>query len=311
MPKKTIFLTGATGFIGEELIRTLITNRYYTENYKILCLIRETSNSSYIKAISKLSLMFDFVVGDLKDYESFEKYLENADIIIHCAANLGYDNRKNLYKDNVIGTTNLIKAAEKYKIKQFINISTISAARKHLGHYGKSKLLADKELIKSKLNYTILRPAMVIGKKSHGFQKFVKYIKKLPVIPLTGSGNNRIQIVHVKDVVDGIVNAIENEKTDSKIYYLCNKRPIRYKDYIREISKALKLSKLIIPIPPKIIFILGNIYKLIFNKSVITKDGVLGLTLDYSFDISDSEKDLKFRPMGNKKAIMNGLGIGS
>ena len=162
-------------------------------------------------------------------------------------------------------------------------------------------------MIKSKLNYTILRPCLIIGKKSHGFIKFVKYIVKLPVVPLTGSGNNRIQIVHIKDVIKGILNSINNSRSFGNIYYLCNKKPIKYKNYIKAILKALKLRKLIIPLPVFAVIFLGKLYQLIFKKSVITSDGILGLTLDYHFDISASQKDLNFKPIGNMKAIRKSI----
>lgn len=295
--KQKLFITGATGFIGTELIKTLDKSRY-----DILCLVRKDSNLS---AIKKLNL--GYVVGDIKDYGSFASSIKGADTIIHLAANLGNADRKNLYKDNVCGTKNLVKAAEKYNVRHFIHISTIAVARSVLGHYGKSKLIAEKVVKVSPVPYTILRPGMVIGKRGHGFTKFVKYIKKLPIIPITGFGNQNIQIIHVADVVKGIINAINNKKAFGKTYYLCNKRPIKYKNYIRLIRKHIKVSKPIIPLPIPIIILLGNIYKLIFGKSIITKDGMLGITLNYKFDISDSEKDLCFMPMSNKAAVRKGV----
>lgn len=121
--KEKILVTGATGFVGSNLVRRLLK-----ENYEVHILTRENSNLWRIKEV--YSELIDWKV-DLNNEEKLKKIIEkiNPSYIIHLAIYGGYsfqNNEKEIFNVNLFGTINLIKAAENINYKCFINTGSSS-----------------------------------------------------------------------------------------------------------------------------------------------------------------------------------------
>jgi len=191
-----ILVTGSNGYLGS-------------------CFINQYKNKFSFKSFSLLT-------QKLEDLD-----FDNIDIILHCAA-LVHQKTEYSYEKyheiNVDYPLKLARLAKQNGVKQFVFISTIAVYGEEkekldenticnpITSYGKSKLEAEKELLKlSDDNFivSIIRPPMIYGKNAPGnIDSLVKLVKKLPIIPLGGIENKRsfisIQnLCHLVDVVIG------------------------------------------------------------------------------------------------------------
>jgi dihydroflavonol-4-reductase len=153
----TTLVTGAAGFLGSHVARQLVARG---ENVRVL--MRPSSNN---RAISDLSL--EYVTGDLRDASSLERAMDGVKRVFHVAADyrLWAKKPQEIYDSNVGGTKNLLAAAEKAGIEQLIytsTVATIAVDRPELpneftdakleemvGHYKRSKWLAEQEVLKA------------------------------------------------------------------------------------------------------------------------------------------------------------------
>jgi dihydroflavonol-4-reductase len=150
----TTLVTGASGFLGSHVARQLVARG---EDVRVLL-----RPSSHNRAISDLSL--EYVTGDLREPASLDRALKGVKRVFHVAADyrLWAKRSKDIYESNVGGTKNLLMAAENAGVEQFIYTSTVATIAvdrpqppnestetrldEMIGHYKRSKWLAEQEV---------------------------------------------------------------------------------------------------------------------------------------------------------------------
>lgn len=156
----TTLVTGAAGFLGSHVTRQLVARG---ENVRVL--MRASSSN---RAISDLSL--EYVTGDLRDAASLERAMKDVKRVFHVAADyrLWAKKPQDIYDSNVGGTKNLLAAAKNAGIEQLIYTSTVatiavdrpeipneftdSKLEEMIGHYKRSKWMAEQEALQAARN---------------------------------------------------------------------------------------------------------------------------------------------------------------
>jgi nucleoside-diphosphate-sugar epimerase len=106
---------------------------------------------------------------------------------------------------NVVGTKNIVEACRKNNAK-LIHVSTVNAIAGIKNAYGRTKELAEEIVVESEIDYVILRCTLIYGKGSPDMEKIIKSVS-MPIVPMIGSGKNKLQPVYVEDVVDAILKS--------------------------------------------------------------------------------------------------------
>jgi dihydroflavonol-4-reductase len=170
----TTLVTGAAGFLGSHVARQLVARG---ESVRVL--MRPSSNN---RAISDLSL--EYVTGDLRDPASLERAMKGIKRVFHVAADyrLWAKKPQDIYDSNVGGTKNLLTAAKNAGIEQLVytsTVATIAVDRPELpnestdaklgemiGHYKRSKWMAEQEVLqeaKAGLPAIVAMPTTPVG----------------------------------------------------------------------------------------------------------------------------------------------------
>ena len=285
-----IFLTGAGGFVGRHLIEKL-------KGHDVTCFVRK--DYDYLKD-------FKTVHGDLKFLSNVIDYIKDFDVVIHLAANLWVTDNHTMYLDNVVATKNIIEACKKNNIKRIITLSTSSATSENLSEYGKTKLEADKLIMNSKLDYTILKPTMIYGDGGRGFIRILRHIKKYPIVPVVGHGKTLMQPVFVEDVADAITKCLDNPKAIGKVYNIAGPKAITMNELFDAISVRLTgRKKFKLHLPVRLLYRIVNLMHPFNKKKRMSKEGIKTFYTDANLDISETVKDLGFSPI----ALEDGLKI--
>ncbi|MBU3912757.1 MAG: NAD-dependent epimerase/dehydratase family protein [Nanoarchaeota archaeon] len=275
-----ILITGGTGFVGSNLTERL------KRKHKIAIISREMKVFKGIK----------IVIRNLNNLESAQKFFKNIDVVIHLAYS------KNNYEENIIMTRNVINASKKFHVKKIILLSSMSAKRSHPDSYGKNKIEIEQIIKESGINYTILRPSIIYGPGSKSFDFIIEKIKKLPFVPIMGSGKYYIYPVSVDDVVFSIERCLDNKKTDRKEYDLPGGERIYFIDLINELKKSAGINKRNIKIPLSVC----KMVSIIFPK-VISRENINNMTENSLADFRDARKDFDYNPVKFSEGVKNGL----
>ena len=238
-------VTGATGFIGGNLVRELLK-----QGFRVRALARKDSSRRNIT-----DLEIDVAIGDLRDRTSLDRALEGCDVLFHVAAAYTFwtPDPTAIYETNVGGTENILAAARNAGIQKIVYTSTEStigieghnvgseeteATLDSLsGHYKKSKLLAERlalEMCQEGLPLTVVNPTMPVGpwdaKPTPSGQIVVDFLNgRMPAYVNTG-----LNVVDVGDVAKGHILALEKGRIGER-YILGNKNMT-----LRELLGALE-----------------------------------------------------------------------
>jgi NADH dehydrogenase len=152
--------------------------------------------------------------------------------------------KEDLYKIHVIGVTNLLK---NFKDAKFIHVSALSC-ESQTTEYFKTKFAAESLIKSSGINYTIFRPSIVYSKESE-FLNILGKITKLPITPVIGNGEYKLQIIHLQDFCKILTDSVFREECKNKVYEVGGPEKLRFIDILRMYKEkfGIKSKELHIP----------------------------------------------------------------
>ncbi|NIM89946.1 MAG: NAD-dependent epimerase/dehydratase family protein [Candidatus Aminicenantes bacterium] len=304
-----VFVTGATGMVGANLVRRLVQNKD-----EVTILVRKTSSHPFLDGL-KVKRAY----GDLGDFDSVKRGMKGSDYVYHLAGYISYNkkDRKKLFDINTSGTRKVMKAALDLKIKKVVHCSSTAALGigdskgdilteesefsprfKKIG-YMYSKKLAEDEVLKAHqegLNVCLVNPTSIMGAGDEKMNSgaLFKNIKDNRLKAATPGGNS---IVAVSDVVEGLMLAMEKGRSGRR--YILNSQNIEYIDLFNIIAKVINSNKIKRKIPKIAYFPLVFVAMLlekIDKKAKLTPE-VLFFSFRFRyFDSSRAKKELGWIP---------------
>jgi nucleoside-diphosphate-sugar epimerase len=255
--KKKVFITGITSSIIQQLI-PLIDFKVYEITGLSRSLILETNNP--IKIIQ----------GDIQNPVSYKKYLIDCDVIIHAAAITHSANEKSYEEINFIATKKNIDFAKKWKVKNFIYISS-NTANSNNGAYSKSKILAERYLQENFKHWKIIRISEVFGgAKNEGLEKLIQNSLKKKVILYPKNMTSKFSPIYIDDASTLLYEKIFVNQEKNKILHINGKDYFTFQEILTLIRKNRKKSLITFGISKKMMFLIMRISKIIpFNIGVV------------------------------------------
>ena len=262
-----ILVTGASGFLGNELVKQLVAN-----NESVRIIVRPSSDISHLASIKD---KIEIVEADILDVPSLEMAFDGVEKIYHSAAVIGYDSSfyDAMYKCNIEGTANVVNIALSKGIKKLLHVSSIAAIggkpndliseetkwekNEWTTHYGITKMLAEREVWRAEqegLEVVMVNPGIILGSSSNENKATMRVFKRIASgkMPFYSNGTNGF--IDVRDVAK-ICIQLMNSPVHSERFILINQN-LSFKDYFERIAKRLNVQ------PPKRALnkTLGNVF---------------------------------------------------
>jgi dTDP-glucose 4,6-dehydratase len=297
-----LLVTGGAGFIGSNFVRMALTDKlpdFYVEQLTVLDLLTYAGDEENLKPISS-DKRYKFVKGDIRDLELAKKLMQDADQVVHFAAESHVDRSieggSEFVSTNVMGTQVLLDAAKSSNIKRFVHVSTdevygsISEGSWQEDHsllpnspYSASK--AGSDLLVRAYNRTH-KLDTVITRCSNNYGQYQFPEKVMPLfitniiegkkVPLYGNGLNVRDWLHVDDHCRGIALALTKGRA-GEVYNIGGGTELTNVELTHKILKAMGVGE----------------------EFIQPVEDRKGHDLRYSVDISKINKELGYSPQVN------------
>lgn len=235
-----ILVTGATGFIGRYLIETLLKDK-----------------SNHVVAVSRSKMIsnhpnLEFRQGDLYSLLDCEQLLEGCDKAIYLVHSMSPSSRlsQGHFRDfDFILADNFAKAAESKGLKEILYVSGIVPDKKDLSAHLASRLEVEQTLCSHKTPVTTFRCGIVIGKGGSSFEMLQNLVDRLPMIALPRWTQTKTQYVYIKDLVDIMVKALNQDTKASVSYDVGSSDSLSYQKLLKTYSKITHRNNIFISLP--------------------------------------------------------------
>jgi nucleoside-diphosphate-sugar epimerase len=264
--------------------------------------------------------------GDFRDVAPLREAFRGVDVLYHIGARRDHWGlpRRDYIDSNVLGTRNVLEAAESAAIPKIVYCSSVGVYGydfqylpvdeahpfgTRLSYYHESKRLAEEIVLSSKLPIITVRPGWIYGPNDDngGVTQMLIKLARLR-FAFVGKGRNRIHPVYIDDVVNGIIAAGRSEEY-GEAFLLLGPEPLTFEEYVLAMCRALGITVPTLRIP----YVIGQLSsygleplwlaknrilgkKFLGDKPPMTRDTLAGISADRFYDTSKAQRLLGHVP---------------
>jgi uncharacterized protein YbjT (DUF2867 family) len=291
-----ILVTGATGFIGQHLIKQLVEAQH-----PVCSLIRPSPRERSFAPGVKIHI----VAGDLSDLPALRVALYHATHVVHLAGVWEETDRDTFESANLQGTRNLIEAMKEVGVKRILTIGSIGAHTHSAYPFMRVKAQMDDIVEASGLDYTVLESSAVYGTGDDWTETIALALRRFPFFfPIPGDGRARLQPLHVNDLAKCILACIANDKTSRKTYIVGGPQQMTYDDMVNIVMQATHHMRRKRYLPPASAARWSNFMRgFIGGRTLYTKTQLDLLSIDRTTNLDAVSFQFNFTPVRMANAL--------
>ncbi|MGB7933306.1 MAG: NAD-dependent epimerase/dehydratase family protein, partial [Gammaproteobacteria bacterium] len=209
---QTIAITGATGFIGQNITRQLIKS-----GYRVRALVRSVERAGCLPAGG-----VDLTYGSLEDNVSLESLTRGAYAVVHCAGAVRGATQEQFDHANAEGVMRLLRVLEAQDTPpRLLALSSLAAREPQLSFYTASKYRGEQVLVNEarRVAWDVLRPPAVYGPGDREMLPLFRAMAR-GVAPVPGALHARFSLLYVDDLAAAVLAWIRSGTADNGIFTL-------------------------------------------------------------------------------------------
>jgi nucleoside-diphosphate-sugar epimerase len=282
MNQTRILLPGGAGLVGQNLVARLKARGYNN----IVVLDKHRTN---IDVLRKVHPDVTAIFADLAEPGDWAQHFDGADLVVMLQAQIGAPTLEPFIRNNITATRNVLDVIKRYQIPYTVHISSSVVNSVGEDFYTDTKREQEEIVLASGIE------CVVLGWLS-------RFMHRVPVFPIPGSGKYMRQPLYVGDFCNVIISCIES-RVKGQAFNITGLERVDYIDIIRQIKRATRARCAIVRIPYGLFYVLLKVYALFSKNPPFTADQLKALTAGDEFEVIDWEGIFKIRATPFAKAM--------
>lgn len=237
----TVALFGGTGFLGRRIAKELLL-----AGASLRIVARHPERTSIAEEGCG---RFEKVAADIRDAAAVENALKGADAAVNAVGLYVEKGDLTFQAIHVEGARRLADLAWQQGCGRLVHISGIAADATGRSGYLRARGLGEEAVQRAMTEAIILRPSALFAESADFVSSLVSLASSLPIFPLFGRGETRLQPVFADDVARAAVAVIAPQSAAAKIYELGGPEIYRYRDLVEMVMQAAGKRPLLLPLP--------------------------------------------------------------
>lgn len=294
-----LLVTGATGFVGRNLVRGL-----REEGISVRALVRDPAKAGWLK-----DLGVELAAGDVTDTASLEKAAWGIERVVHLVGIIQEAPGATFQGVHVDCTRNVLEASKKAGVRHILYMSALGTRPNAVSEYHKTKWQAEELVRASGIPFTILRPSLIYGKGDGFTTRLTQAIKFSPFLPVIGSGSSKVQPIFIQDVVSCTIKAVTSTRIPDMVYELGGPEQLTYEEVTVALAEAMGIRRPVLHMPLRLMQVMARVLETLLSNPPVTTNQLVMLQEDNICGMKDIQEVFGIQPIAFKDGIarfMNG-----
>ncbi len=291
--RRTVALTGGTGFAGPSIARALLA-----AGHEVRALCRPGREH-------RLPSGCAVVGGSLEQTPALEGLVRGCDVVVHAASAMATMDTSLLERINVVATQALVEAAENAGVGRIVLISSIAARRSDDGPYSRSKLDQEEAVRRGGVPWVVLQPPLIVGQGSQVEEAVLGLTARLPMLPVIAS-RSPLHPIGVDDLGRVVAAAVTAEEVEGHTFQLGGNEPLSFPDLARRVLRVHGRRALFVPLPVRVARPVAAVLERLLPSPPLTGEAVSAIDSGTPIDLEPARVLLGFEPSSLEEALRQG-----
>lgn len=267
-PTTTIF--GGTGFVGNRIARALVAS-----GGRVRIAARHPRRPDWVTSAHRVEL----VTADIRNETSVTRAVFGADAVVNAVSCFVESRRHGTFESiHVQGAARLARAAKAAHVQRFVLVSGMGVDPTSPSPYVRARMRGEELTRAAFPGALVARPSVIFG-PGDAFLGALARTSRLPLVPLFGNGDTRLQPVHVDDVALAVLRMLSGAGGKRKVFELGGAGIYTYREVVEQVLATLDRKRRLVPVPFGVWRLLAMVLKVLPNPP-LTADQVMLMQRD-------------------------------
>ncbi|NDJ52606.1 MAG: NAD(P)H-binding protein [Chloroflexi bacterium] len=283
-----ILIIGATGFIGQRLVKRLAVDA----GLQVRILLRPGAGGDDLPRGVPIHAM----IGDLNDPDSILAAMNGVHTVYHLVGTETRGRHAELDSIDIAATETILEAARTARVGRIVYVSRVGADRSSAFAMLRAKGEIESRIVKSGLAYTIFRSSVLFGRGDRFSEHISMLLRSFPVYFVPGQGEMPIQPLWVEDLVTCLAMSLDDLDLMDAVLTVGGPEILSYRRIVMRVMYAIRSRRPIVGVPLLLHRVVAWFLDGLFARWPYTEQWVEMLSTSQTAELGVIERQFGFRP---------------